>query len=814
MSKKKFNPEDWKDPGPAAPAPPKTEQTKQPARPAAANPSYSATLDDQIERLTARIEATGTDITAGYDHWRDLGFALTDALGENGRSYYHRLSRFYPGYSEQECDAQYDKCMRARGHGITIRTLFHLAKENGVSVSFPAEKPQQNFPSPDGNDGTNGMMEIAAPESMPTFSRELYGHLPGLLDEVARNARSDEDADVLILGALVTWSACLVKVYGVYDNKKVYPNLFLYVTAPASAGKGRLSLCRRLAQPIHDQLRQLYRDDMDEYRVQKARFDQAKKKNPDLEPPEEPPLRMLIIPANSSSTSVYQILSDNGGGGLMFETEGDTLANVFASDYGNYSDGFRKAFHHEPISYTRRKDREFVELLRPRLSAVLSGTPRQISALIPDAENGLFSRFIFYYLNFRLEWIDVFARTSNTTLEEIFDDIGYGFLELYQRLEMQPELEFSLTPGQQSAFHDYYRSTQEQYYYLFGEDIIGSVRRLGLITFRLAMVLSALRLHDTGEVVTTLICDDEDFRSAMAIARALIRHTVRVYRELSSADLGKPAAERSDRQQQFLSSLPATFSTQAFLQLAGRLGITQPTAERYISAWCKTASSTASNKATTKRPPNPVILNEVKNLNNPHMKILIDNGHGSNTPGKCFPDRRYHEWSYTRQIAAAIVRQLKYAGYDADLLVPEDYDVSLRTRVERANTWCRQLGKKNVCLISIHTNAAGNGRQWMTARGWCCYTSRGQTAGDRLATCLYEAASLHLPGHKIRKDYSDGDPDWESDFYILKNTLCAAALSENLFHDNADDLAFLESAPGRQTIIDLHVRGIIDYVNG
>ena len=62
-----------------------------------------------------------------------------------------------------------------------------LAKENGVSVSFPAEKPQQNFPSADGNDGTDGMMEIAAPESMPTFSRELYGHLPGLLDEVARN---------------------------------------------------------------------------------------------------------------------------------------------------------------------------------------------------------------------------------------------------------------------------------------------------------------------------------------------------------------------------------------------------------------------------------------------------------------------------------------------------------------------------------------------------------------------------------------------------------------------------------------------------
>ena len=93
------------------------------------------------------------------------------------------------------------------------------------------------------------------------------------------------------------------------------------------------------------------------------------------------------------------------------------------------------------------------------------------------------------------------------------------------------------------------------------------------------------------------------------------------------------------------------------------------------------------------------------------------------------------------------------------------------------NTWCRQLGKKNVCPVSIHTNAAGNGKQWMNARGWTCYTSCGQTAGDHLADCLYRAAALWLPGHKLREDYSDGDPDWESDFYILKNTLCGAVLT-------------------------------------
>ena len=68
------------------------------------------------------------------------------------------------------------------------------------------------------------------------------------------------------------------------------------------------------------------------------------------------------------------------------------------------------------------------------------------------------------------------------------------------------------------------------------------------------------------------------------------------------------------------------------------------------------------------------------------------------------------------------------------------------------------------------------------------------------------------PRHKLRKDYSDGDPDWESDFFILKNTLCAAALTENLFYDNSDDCLFLESDEGRRAIVALRVEGIVNYV--
>ncbi len=115
--------------------------------------------------------------------------------------------------------------------------------------------------------------------------------------------------------------------------------------------------------------------------------------------------------------------------------------------------------------------------------------------------------------------------------------------------------------------------------------------------------------------------------------------------------------------------------------------------------------------------------------------------------------------AYNRQIAFAVVEHLVCRGYYAELLVPESYDVSLKERSRSVNSYCDLLGKKNVILISVHVNAVGKGDRWYDTTGWCCYTSCGQTAGDRLADALYHAAEIHLAGRKVRKDYSDSDPD-------------------------------------------------------
>ena len=195
------------------------------------------------------------------------------------------------------------------------------------------------------------------------------------------------------------------------------------------------------------------------------------------------------------------------------------------------------------------------------------------------------------------------------------------------------------------------------------------------------------------------------------------------------------------------------------------------------------------------------------------MKILIDNGHGRETPGKRSPDGRLLEYAYTRGIARRIVSALTAQGYDAELLVPEQEDISLQERCRRVNDWCRRLGKDNVILVSIHINAAGHGDRWMNARGWCAYSPRGNTRADRLATCLYDAAARHLPGMRLRTDYTDGDPDLEKNFYILLHTAAPAVLSESLFMDNVDDCAFLLSPEGQQAIVDLHVTGITAYLS-
>lgn len=213
------------------------------------------------------------------------------------------------------------------------------------------------------------------------------------------------------------------------------------------------------------------------------------------------------------------------------------------------------------------------------------------------------------------------------------------------------------------------------------------------------------------------------------------------------------------------------------------------------------------------------------------MIILIDNGHGVDTAGKCSPDKRLREYKWARQIASLLCNFLKNAGYDARLIVTEETDVPLRERCRRVNAICDREGRNNVLLVSIHSNAAGADGKWKSAGGWCIYTSPGQTKSDILATEIWNAAKEWLNPYierfpmlqgrgeydsrqrPMRADWSDGDPDYEARFAVLTGTKCAAVLTESLFQDNKADVDFLLSREGINAIVRLHADGIMSYIN-
>ena len=192
------------------------------------------------------------------------------------------------------------------------------------------------------------------------------------------------------------------------------------------------------------------------------------------------------------------------------------------------------------------------------------------------------------------------------------------------------------------------------------------------------------------------------------------------------------------------------------------------------------------------------------------MTVILDNGHGKKTSGKrspVWPDgSQLFEWEFNRDIVSRICNMLDADGIRYERLVLEDVDISLKERCRRANA-INDRTDGQCFLISIHGNAGGG-------TGWECYTSPGLTASDEIATALCTAFEHEFGGkYRMRFDNTDGDPDKEADFYILRHTKCPAVLTENFFMDNPVDCRLMLSEDGRQRIAEAHYWAIKKILN-
>ena len=587
-----------------------------------------------VEIVIRRIEESQTNITDDdYIIWRNIGFALAREFGVEGRDYFHRISRFSLKYTPSSCDMQFTAGLNSPGEGITIKTFFYHAKNAGINIS-PAK--QRQFQSA-GMSSASGKMEVSSeslkvgmagndartsppgasveemeePEELgemeevsvvrsnssatsmvspndriqpeevafdtPRIPNDIYDVLPEFLQDCVNVFRTPVERDVFLVGALGVISGCLPNIEGRYFGHPVSPHLYVFVAAPAGSGKGNLKWARLLGDKIHSNIywtahhaQNKYLDDKDRYR----------KMNPDqlryTPCPEPPQKQMLYLSPNLGIDSFLQTLQNSHSRGIVFETEADTLQATLRHRWSPFSDILRKAFHHETIQLDNRKDLKPIEVDNPHLSVVLAGTPDQVRQMMPDTENGLFSRFLFYAFEDDPQFSNPFGNYGNIDLQEYFLHQAYLLYTRYAILaDKYKPLPFCLTPRQEKDFYDVFEYRTSINRGILGKDFEATTRRMGLIAYRIAMVLSGLRLmeDDTGNEPVT--CRVEDFWTAIELARIFEEHAISVYNSL-------PKTKLKGARNVFFNALPDTFTRKEYLTVAASLDLNPKTAEKYI----------------------------------------------------------------------------------------------------------------------------------------------------------------------------------------------------------------------------------------
>ena len=381
----------------------------------------------------------------------------------------------------------------------------------------------------------SGQAPVVFPPAIPL---QVYNKLPALLKKGCKPFKDrHQERDTFLTGALGVLSGLLSGISGVYDGQVYYPNLFVFVTAPPASGKGVFNFAKCLGTAYQNQLLKLNKKRQEVYQRALVKFELDKinykkgvlKRAPKA--PEQPNFKNLFPPANMDTINLIEHLSQNEDSGILFESEADSLGNVLAKDWGGYSDLLRRSFRHESTFYSRKSDGGFIGVTHPKLSIALSGTPDQLTTLIPSAEDGLLSRFMFYAFEGEAAWRDVSPKGKSQNHRIFYEDLSEEVLEVITFLKFYPS-EFTFSEEQWEILNSTFQKMMEETKQDFGMEALCMVRRMELNCFRIAMVLSAIRKFQEKRLQTKLVCNKDDFKVAVWLAETYLKHGLFVYERL------------------------------------------------------------------------------------------------------------------------------------------------------------------------------------------------------------------------------------------------------------------------------------------
>ncbi len=419
-------------------------------------------------------------------------------------------------------------------------------------------------------------------KNTPKVEPALYDMMPEIIRRGAMAFDTDRERDVFLTGLLPIISGLIPNVEGLYMRSRVFPNLFSFVIAPAASGKGAMKFAKAIGDKCQEVILEHSKKAQKEYDLELDNYKKQKGKDGSehLEKPDEPPFKVVFIPANTSYAMILSHIQDNGGEGIICETEADTMGNVMNKEWGGYSDLLRKAFHHERVSVSRKTDKEYIEIEEPKLSIALSGTPGQVTGLISSAEDGLFSRFMFYAFKVDQQWIDPSPYGNSINLNDHFQGISEEVFNLFNFLAGQ-KTTITLSQNQWQELNEVMKKSLHEVEYYTAEEATSIVKRLGLITYRICMIFTALRKFENGEATETVQCTDDDFDIAIHLAQVYLDHALLMYTNLpsnESTEIIKPGSIKEvlwDR-------LPSSFQRKQAISAASDLDISERSVDNFL----------------------------------------------------------------------------------------------------------------------------------------------------------------------------------------------------------------------------------------
>ena len=422
-------------------------------------------------------------------------------------------------------------------------------------------------------------------KATPIIPQSVYDNLPPILFESCQVFKEAREKDVFLTGALAILSGCLPNVSGLYSGSVVYPSLFSFILAPAASGKGALKFAKALADKYHDKTLAISNEDKKRYDESLAAYKMLKAKGKleeGQEIPQAPKFKVVFVPASTSNAKIIQHLECNEGKGIICETEADTMGQAFKNDWGSYSDLLRKSFHHEKISKSIKTDAEYIEVNNPQLAVALSGTPKQVFNIIASAEDGLFSRFIFYVFKTDAVWLDPSPKGNPVNLTDYFTKQSKLVLKLVEFYEKE-ELILHLTDEQWDRFNPIFSSFLEQINTFVSEDALSIVKRLGLILYRFCMIFTAIRKFATNDYHKEIYCSDIDFETALTLTKTYIQHSVIMFTNLPKQGEQGPF-KSGENKKKFFDELPNKFQRKEAIEIGKKFNIGERSVGNFLKS--------------------------------------------------------------------------------------------------------------------------------------------------------------------------------------------------------------------------------------